>query len=491
MAYEIGTANNLEDMFDKMVSFLTTNPTLVTANQNWSVVRLRKDNLLSATSPINFIDNFSGARDLPQIMREDSRTLNTDSTTGQTATLESTNFTNGQHIDMVLRVAKAVKFIKLKLGQTSSFPSISAFRLQHSDDGAAWTTAVTHSAIPTWVALEERTFSVPDGVGDHTRWRIIFDTVTGSNELYLQKLCLLTASGEYANHFGSEVILKAEGLNGNDEIYTGIRTEASEKGGWYNLFLNGYTGFDPTVQSWFRHPGAIPNTDGTGRHVPMVPLWDTTMPYWFVANGRSFRFAVKVSTNCEGGYLGYILPYASPSQYAYPLVVGGSLVPNPSIRNSAWRYSHVGFTHGVYPGPGGDANPILNTDNKGATLYLRNLDGFWSPVSNRPRTDSSESVMGFDGTTQSWRGVWPHCQVEMPGQLPYRECLGGGYIIQDCIILQRSPTPQVFGQLEGTYNISGFQNSFENTTIIDGKNYVILQNGYRNTVREFWALSLD
>jgi len=77
------------------------------------------------------------------------------------------------------------------------------------------------------------------------------------------------------------------------------------------------------------------------------------------------------------------------------------------------------------------------------------------------------------------------------GKRPYRECLGGGYILQPCILMQRAPYSAVFGELEGTYAISGYANSPENTTTWNGKTVVVFQHAYRNTVHEFWAMSLD
>ena len=45
MAHEIGTASDLEDMFGKIVNFLTTDATLVAQGQAWEVLRLRRDRM--------------------------------------------------------------------------------------------------------------------------------------------------------------------------------------------------------------------------------------------------------------------------------------------------------------------------------------------------------------------------------------------------------------------------------------------------------------
>ena len=72
-----------------------------------------------------------------------------------------------------------------------------------------------------------------------------------------------------------------------------------------------------------------------------------------------------------------------------------------------------------------------------------------------------------------------------------RSAIGGGYMLQPCILMQRVPYTAVFGELEGTFSISGYSNAAENTTTYGGKTHVVFQQAYRNTVHEFWALSLD
>ncbi|MCY1521008.1 hypothetical protein D9M68_558050 [compost metagenome] len=406
-------------------------------------------------------------------------------------------------VQFQLRAAKAVATVRLRAPLDSLVGNmLRNFRLQYSDDGAAWTTALTVSTATVYSQGEWKSFAVPGTPGAHLYWRIIVDSVQGtSTTVTWASMLLLEADGTVANHFGSEVILKGVGNAGTDEIFVGLRSEYDAGVGWYNLFLNGYTGFDTNEQSWFDQPGALPVAGTTTPlAVPMVPCWNTTMPYWFTASGRSFRFAVKVSTSYEGGYLGLFLPYATPQQYPYPLAVGGSLVPQETARSAEWRYSYANWRHGVFPGPGAVGLPT--SEAMWATLYLRNVDGSWSYVANRPNqgTAQAEGITGPNQgfsppytPTAGWRSVWPHCMNDQwgSGKRPYRDCLGGGYLLQPCVLLQRGPTTAVLGELEGTFAISGYQNAAENTTTFGGKTHVVFQNAYRNSVHEFWALSLD
>ena len=509
MANQVGTATGLEDLFGKIVTFLTTDAALVAAGQEWDVMRLRRDNLLNHTSNLAEPSTGGKSRFMRHTFRYDPRSLNTDNpeTAGWDGHFYANNFSAGvSYNSWQLRQAREVTSVKLRApvgnGYVDKVPK--SFRLQYSDDGTSWTTGLTVTNAPTLTMGERRVFPVGASLGSHVYWRIVWDAVqinTGTVIAWTE-LLLLEADGTVANHFGSEVILKAPGNAGTDNIYTGIRSEYDAAAGWYNLFMNGYTGFDPNVMSWFRHPGALPGWSAQyPRSVPMVPCWDAAMPYWFSASGRSFRFAVKVSTSYEGGYLGFLLPYATPGQYPYPLAVGGSLIPN-SIRSADWRYSYVSYHHGVYPAPAGET--ASNTSEQGsASLYVRDPSGEWMQFANRPsqnNTSNPESIMAFSsamtlpfGVNAGLRGVWPHCESlrASEGRRPYRDCLGGGSILQPCVVLQRVPSNMVYGELEGTFSISGYENSAENTTTLNGKTHVIFQNTYRNTVHEYWALSLD
>jgi len=505
MANQIGNASNLEDLFGKILTFLTTDATLVSAGQAWQALRVRRDNLQALTT--NLVEpSIVQSRKAITTCRYDARSLNTNAPGSQRqAYFRADNFSAGvSYVQMQLRQARAVAKVRLRAPTFASDLDnmVRNFRLQYSDNGSSWTTALTVNASTIFSVGEWREYAVPGTPGSHVYWRILVDSVqNATTNIGWASMLLLEADGTVANHFGSEMILKAPGLGGTDEIFVGIRSEYDTAAGWFNLFLNGYSGYDLNEQSWFDQPGALPGySAGQPLAVPMVPCWDTTMPYWFVASGRSFRFAVKVSTSFEGGYLGFMLPYATPAQYPYPLLVGGSLVPQDGLRSAEWRYSYANWRHGVFPGPGADSFP--GAEGRWATLYLRSPSGEWIYFANRPNsgTPTPEGLYGPQiqvnapyTASAGWRSVWPHCMNDQwaSGKRPYRDCLGGGYILQRCVLLQRAPTPTLFGEFEGVFSISGYQNAPENTTNIGGKNHVVFQNAYRNTVHEFWALSLD
>lgn len=504
MANEVGTASNLEDLFGKIVSFLTTNAALVAAGQQWQVLRQWRDNVvrISVTSLVE-----SATYDQRRILhsfRYDPRSLGTNAQTGGTGHVACSGYVAGtSQFTMQLRAAKTVANVRISAPTDSTASDVlQNFRLQYSDDNSTWTTALTVNSNPVYTVAETKTFAVPGTPGSHVYWRVIIDrkqsgSTTGS--VYWRSFLLLDSGGDIVNHFGSEVLFKATGTSGADSIYTGIRSEYDTANGWYNLFLNGYTGYDPNETSFFNQPGAINNWSATvPLDVPMVPCWNAPMPYWLRANGRSFSFCVKVSTSFEGGYLGFILPYSTPAQYPYPLAVGGSLVPQDWDRSSTWRYSYNDMRHSVFPIPGSNTtNPTATTPNSSA-LYLRTPDGLWQSFSQRTGVatiyEMTQSLSSPFARYGNRTGVWPTSVRNVGASAPrrdYREVLGGGYLLQPLILHQHLPTDAVWGELEGCMAISGFGNAAENTTSFAGKNYVIFQNVTRTEVHEYWAMALD
>lgn len=522
MATATGNASDLEDLFTKIVAFLTTNASLVAASQQWQVLRQRRDNLLSLTSTSLNDPATLDSRKMIQCCRYDSRSINSDPRSSTSLPLRGTYYsgsgttwTAGANVRMRLRTPREVKTVRLQSPQVTTSTYNNAmfrnFRLQYSDDGVSWTTALTVSSTPTYGVGEWRDHAVPGTPGSHEYWQLLLDSVQSGTAVAWSSILLLEADGvTVANHFGSEVILKATGTAGADEIFTGIRSEYDASAGWYNLFLNGYTGFDPADNNWFTQPGSLSTFEsGQSRVVPMVPCWQSAMPYWFSASGRSFRMGLKVSTSYESAYLGFILPYATPGQYPYPLAVAGSLSPSDvaANRSALWRYSAVTQRHGSVAAPGINRETGFNSTDRyptWSTFYLRDQAGNWQRFQNRAASTETQvdDVDGvwFTGTPPyppngPSHSIYPHCVFTSTnvgtGKKAWRECLGGGYATQPCVLVYGPGGPQVIGELDGIFSISGYLNGAENTLDIGGVPAVVLQNAYRTTPHEYWAMTLN
>ena len=114
MANQIGSASGLEDLFGKIVSFLTTNATLVAANQNWTILRQRRGNIASLTTNLTEPTTVPYRKTI-QTCRYDPRSLNTDDeTSNRVSNFYSAAVMGTSYVRWQLRTAREVKTVRLR-----------------------------------------------------------------------------------------------------------------------------------------------------------------------------------------------------------------------------------------------------------------------------------------------------------------------------------------------------------------------------------------
>lgn len=501
-----GTATDFNDFIDDLIAFVSTDATLVAASEEWTLLREWRDNLASIAHNMT-LSSYSGTgtgRRPEHTFRRDNRTLHTDSPINSTeGRVYFSGYSDGvSFMRWQLRTSAEIDTVELKCPSYTSSQSYDLmpkeWRLQYSDDDSAWTTALTVNDTSRFNQGESRQYTVPGTPGSHEYWRIVFDDLwNSSSQVNWAEMLLLDSSDVVVNQWGDEVILEGPGLAGTDEIFVGFRTERNESVGWYNMFMAGYTGYSAGL-SFFDQPGAFEIKDlGSGDEqfmwTPMVPLWDTSMDYWISGSGRRFTFGVKVGTVYVGGYLGFFLPYATPSQYPYPLAVGGSLIgPNTSDnRTSNWLYSNTNQNHGVFCMPGNNTTPSDPQEFCG-NLIIREPGGEWMPFGNFSGTNPITFSISNDtvNTGSSSRSVLPHATWNITSKYPWREAVAGGYVLEPAVMVQATPSRQVYGELDGVYHISGFGVAPEDTLTYDSVDHIILQNAFRSSDLDFWAIAM-
>jgi len=263
-----------------------------------------------------------------------------------------------------------------------------------------------------------------------------------------------------------ELILKAPGLAGTEEIYCGIRTSESATSGYYLWDLGGFIGYN-AANTFGGQPGAISGW------LPKMSLWNTAIPYWFVANGRRAVVVAKISTVYQAAHLGFILPYATPGQYPYPLLIGGSMTGQRG-RN----YSLISPNHRHFTDPGEDNQNSANT-----ACMLRGPSGAWLPFQNRY---FNPYEYRYDGRRPVWPGIYDRLSS-------LREAPDGTYVLTPIVLVQYNSASDhdLFGEIEGCYHISGFSNASENLINIGGVDHLVVQNVHRTGVGDYWALKLE
>ena len=266
-----------------------------------------------------------------------------------------------------------------------------------------------------------------------------------------------------ANPLSHELILKGEGLSGTEEIFVGIRTYENSTADYYNVAVAGFTGYVPG-NVWASQPGFLEMG---------VPAHNQNIDYWLIVNPQRIAFALKVGTPVyESAYIGKSLPYATPGQFPYPLVVAGML--NGA---AATRYSDVTHT--------------MPYKGNRVTFRLRWLDGTYKQPENYP---------------------WNNLDIANTTTGTQLRDTGGMYPILP--VVMNESAPNILGELDGIFYVSNFNNTVESmiqiggTPVVDnpawtsqqrataietagGTPYVCMQDVARTGFVDYYAMRLD
>lgn len=297
--------------------------------------------------------------------------------------------------------------------------------------------AMSAATVGTPYSVARIKFTINDGATDYA----VNDTFTipvtvGAASAIKYDILRYDTSG--TNH---ELIMKAKGLDGLQEIYFGLRTYHDVGADYYNLLAGVFTGYVPG-NTFDTQPGAA---------LAGVPAHNNRIDYWLSMNGQRIAMGMKVGTPVfEHFYLGKFLPYSRPSQFPYPVVCGGMLVGA-----AATRFSD---THDFYL-RGNSARGQLRTPAGWINVHCYP----WGNTFIAGNSTSSVELQLRDTETQ-----YPLLPVEL-----------------------HDNSANLYGQLDGIHYISGFNNAVENTLVIGGVTYVVMQSVARTGHTDHYALRLD
>lgn len=271
--------------------------------------------------------------------------------------------------------------------------------------------------------------TVTKGAGDDTHYQVLglIKTLAEANGWVTQRYDTASANREW--------IGKSLGLSGAEEIYVGFRTYQDSANDYYNLLAGVFTGY-VAGNTFDTQPGA----DLVG-----VPAHNNAITYFMTANAQRIAFCLKVGTPVyEHAYVGKMFPYARPGEYPSPLVCGGMLPAGAEAR----RFSD---TTQQFP----YAGAILGSN---CGMFLRDQAGVWSTKFHYPFSNGSSRTGALFGT--------PGASCLVPA--------GTEYQLEPIILQDSNSTNQanVYGELDGVYFISGFNNGVENVVQIGGSSVV-------------------
>ncbi|UAG58603.1 putative virion structural protein [Pseudomonas phage Guyu] len=274
-----------------------------------------------------------------------------------------------------------------------------------------------------------------------------------------------------------ELILKGVGLSGSEEIFVGFRSYFSTSGDYYNIDCGTFVGYI-AGNSFATQPGA---------YIYSTPAHNNAVTYFITANAQRITGCFKVGTPVyEHFYVGKFFPYARPGEYPSPLVVGAML-----DASAATRFDN---TSQVFPYPG------YRYSTSNIKFRQRDQAGNWIQPNCYPfmqYTSTGNALAGPQGSN-----------TLVPA--------GSYYQVEPIILYQddNSVNPSnVWGELDGIYFCSGFNNGVENvvqiggSSVVDqtgmtvlqavdaiiavsGRALVMLQNVYRTSWRDFIAMEM-
>jgi hypothetical protein len=264
-----------------------------------------------------------------------------------------------------------------------------------------------------------------------------------------------------------EKIWSAPG-GGADQIIVGAKAFSNVGADYYNWRLGGFLAFDPAV-AFEIQSGYVGIWNGAPAPSPVLNLWNGSIPYRFYASGRRAIVLAKISSVYVTAYLGFLSSYISPGSWPYPLVVGGSMAwdTEPAATSASWRWSYAGAEITNFPIPRSTSNPY------DSSLRVRLPSGVWIGIERNA------------AETQANTGkIWPYSNViALPD---WRDNLGGGYMLLPVILADG--TPNVYGELDGVFALTGFGNGAENTVTIGGVVHYVVQNVFRTDQLDYFAI---
>jgi hypothetical protein len=315
--------------------------------------------------------------------------------------------------------------------------------------------------------------------------------------------CTLNVTWQDLDDEDKQVILEGEG-SGADQIFVGIRSFSSAP--IYNWELAGMTGFDSGL-IFGNQPGISPGRWDAGPVADQcgayVPLNNSTMTYWFFADGRRFIVIAKIGAVYANLHVGFIDPFSISADYPYPLLIlGCSSDPMKPYNDTSIGYS--GMTEPI----SADGYEV------GGPGWLREPGGTWTMVRCSKQTTPTgrldpdpEDVVIYptgqiDRANLDEEDLFYYTEWTPDDLVPYAGIPGSPDVeywqtpetpdfitpIYPATLYKSGTQMQVFGEMADVFWMSTFTETTnivtEDTVTINGDVYLVFQNCNRN---DAWA----
>lgn len=397
-----------------------------------------------------------------------------DNLTGSgTNTISTTTFPATVTVQM-FKATEVRAFSLWSDGATTRAPK--DFSLQYSDDGSSWTTAQSWTS-ETWSQTYfRRDFVLSSSAGSHLYWRVNI-TAANSSTLGMAEVRLWGDAAmklDVSSRF--EFAWQAPGTDGTKTIYAAGYTVTDNAADSYNLVFRGFRYWtDPAVSVV-----DVPNHAGD----KAMLLSKNTTAYWFVVHGSRLIVVTRTSSVYEMTYIGFGLPYETPTTHPFPFIVGA-----PYGGTSArWDLN----TAGGYRNPCDPGAENL-TAGGNASMAVIMPDGNWLQIANRYTTGGSAEGGGDTPSTTQRGKTWPYSHNDNGSvQVDHlRDCVDGTKPMLPVVIFKPTTPTHVWGEFDGVYWTTGFANTAESLIQDGALDHLVVPNVYRSTLNAFAAVALD
>ena len=292
---------------------------------------------------------------------------------------------------------------------------------------------------------------------------VVITTVAGHYALFEQIRTLVKSVGvgwtelEYDNSTANRLAwFRLPSTPSQDGVHIGMRTYQDVSDDYYNIsffYAIGWVSGNP----YNSQPGF------SGEKV--ICCWNQNIKCWLNATGNSLRIGAKIQNIYESAYLGKPLLYATPGQWPYPAIVGGSL---NNITN--YRYSELTRQAFFKNASNNLSLRMTNGTHIYPEIWIHSTSGESQSVSytlDDPNLNDDRKLRNVAATSNTADGV---------------------YVLYPLVLTDSN---NVYGELEGMFYISGFNNATENVVTITGVDYVVLRNIYRTDFNDYIAMRIS
>jgi hypothetical protein len=272
-----------------------------------------------------------------------------------------------------------------------------------------------------------------------------------------------------------ELYLQGQGSSGTDTIIVGMQTYRNAGNNVFGIKGRGYTTFDNTL-TFDTMPGLSPPA--------FVALSDTSFTCFFWVNSRRIMIAARIGTTDILWQFGYPLPFATASQYPYPLMITGS------VQDATYNFQQNNYGQSCMPDPCPNGCQVrwidgtwltvqhYNNNNAARANALSNSNPYmFQPLRDNSTTDNAETdntgseIVIFTQFAANTEIV----SITEISALPLYP-----------VVLTNAN--QLIAQVDGLYVVPGNGLSAGDTLTVGSDTYDVFHNTWRTEFPDFFAM---